>query len=332
MTQKVSIIIPVYNGANFISDAFNALSKQSYGNFEVVFVVDKKTTDNSLEVIEKEKTKLADVKVVIQEEDTKLGGARNDGLKRSDGEIIWFMDVDDIPTPDLLDYTVSVMEAFNADTVMFNSIRTNSRSVDIHEKNYIVDVLTRKEAINALLYLRLPVTAWSKIIRRKVLIDNNIEFSHGYAEDVEQVYHVVDKSDTVCFCEKPMYIYVQNEGSICNSGKQRNARGRAEIAVYGRLEEYFSEDAEVNDRFRKRSALMRIRSSVHMEKESFMEYAKSEECRAMLKKDLRGSLSPEAALFKAAPSVYYRSVDFYLRKIYYKNNTYFRKPKRTRSS
>jgi len=321
-------VIPVFNSAKHIAGVFDVLSEQTYGNFEVIFVVDRKTTDDSLKLIESEKERLPEVKAIIQEGDTKLGGARNEGLWISAGEIIWFLDVDDRPVPDLLEYTVAVMEKNDADVVMFNSIRSFSPDVAIPDADYKVDVMDKKEAMWALMDLQLPVTAWSKIILKSLLTENNIEFPHGYAEDVEHTYLTLGSAKKVCFCERPLYIYIQNEGSICNSGKHNNARGKAEIATYAKLEGFFAEDPEIIERVRVRSALMRIRSAVHMDKEAFKEYAKSEECRTLLKKNLRGSFSPEVFLFRVSPSFYYFSVSFYLKRFYYKDGRLFRKPKR----
>ena len=327
ITLKVSIIIPVFNGAEHIPNFFDALSEQTYGSCEVIFVVDKKTTDDSLKLIEAGRERFPGIKAMIQEGDTKLGGARNEGLAVSDGEIVWFLDVDDKPVPDLLEYTVSVMEKNDADIVMFNSVRSYSRDISIPNGNYEVEVMDREKAVLGLLNLRLPVTAWSKIIRKSLLTENNIEFTHGYAEDVDHTYRAVDRSRTVCFCERPLYIYVQNRSSICNSGLHNNTRGKAEIATYARLEDLFAGDAELNGQFKKRSAIIRIRSSVHMDKENFMKYAKGPECGEMLKSNLPRSVSPEVILFRVAPSLYYSFVSYYLRKIYYKDKKYFRKPK-----
>ncbi|WP_158386787.1 glycosyltransferase family 2 protein [Candidatus Methanoplasma termitum] len=327
-SEKVSVIIPVFNGAAHIRSAFDVLSKQTYDNFETIFVVDKKTSDDSLKIMEEEKGRLSDVKVIVQQGDTKLGGARNEGLQASEGEIVWFFDVDDVAVPELLSETVRIMAEKNADVVMFNFIRTRSADVKPPSGEFGIDEMSRNEAIAALLHLELPVTAWSKIIRKKLLTDNGIEFSFGYAEDVWHTYNLVNKSEKICFCEKPLYLYIQNEGSICNTDKNRNIRGKAEIDRYAKLEELFSGDEDIIGVFKKRSALIRIRSAVHMDKASFMEYARSEDCRTMLNANLHNSVSPEVVLFKVAPSLYYSFVEYYLRKIYYKDNKCFRKPKK----
>jgi hypothetical protein len=65
-----------------------------------------------------------------------------------------------------------------------------------------------------------------------------------------------------------------------------------------------------------------------MDKDNFMEYAKSKECRTMLSRNLYHSIHPEAMLFRIAPSVYYSFVSYYLRKSYYKDNKCFRRPRK----
>ena len=53
MTIKISIIIPCYNAALFISNTINAVKNQSFTNWECIIINDG-STDNSLEIIEKE--------------------------------------------------------------------------------------------------------------------------------------------------------------------------------------------------------------------------------------------------------------------------------------
>lgn len=331
MNKKVSIIVPIFNGAEHIHNIFNVLDAQSYDNFETVFVVDKKTTDNTLELIRSNKKDRTDIKLLIQTNDDMLGGARNQGLNESDGEIIWFMDADDYPIgEDMLSYTVSVMEENNADVVMFNSIRTFSTDLQLStDKKYNIKTMNRNEAVIALADLKLPVTAWSKIMRRDILVDNGVEFISGYAEDVDHTYHTLNVAKKICYCERPLYAYVQNKNSICNSGKNNNSRGLAEIRVYTSVEELFSNDEDLAPYLKKRTALMRIRSAVHMDKTRFMSYVKSDECQNMMKENL-SLLSPEVVIFRLVPSIYYWAVNFYLDHFYYSDNRLFSKPGRAK--
>jgi acetyltransferase-like isoleucine patch superfamily enzyme/glycosyltransferase involved in cell wall biosynthesis len=96
LNPLVSIIIPCYNYARFVKDAINSALNQTYKNIQVVIVNDG-STDNSKEVIEQY---LENINVVyIEQENTGLAIARNNGIKKSTGEILLCLDADDYISP-----------------------------------------------------------------------------------------------------------------------------------------------------------------------------------------------------------------------------------------
>ncbi len=91
----VSVILPNHNYGHFISEAIQSVLNQSYTNFEL-WVIDDGSTDNSREIIEKWSV-LAPEKVnSVLSEKKGLSFARNKGLSESRGEIIAFLDSDDV--------------------------------------------------------------------------------------------------------------------------------------------------------------------------------------------------------------------------------------------
>ncbi|MDT0643050.1 glycosyltransferase family 2 protein [Zunongwangia sp. F363] len=97
----VSIIIPVYNRAKFISKTLDSLIRQTYENWECV-IVDDCSTDRTLEVLEKYQQQDVRFKYFIRPKGKAKGanGCRNFGFGKSSGKyIIWF-DSDDLMTPD----------------------------------------------------------------------------------------------------------------------------------------------------------------------------------------------------------------------------------------
>ena len=321
--KKVSVIVPVYNGSRHIENSFRFLSEQRYENFEVIYVVDIETKDDTFEKIEKHIPLLKDAKVLIQEDDDMLGGARNLGIKHATGEIIWFFDVDDKPLPDLLSDLMRIMEENGADIVSCNFIRSSSLDPGtIPEREYKLRAMDRDSALRARLKEEIPVTAWSKIMTKKLIDDNDLRFIRGYAEDIEFTYHSISCADKIYYYEKPLYIYFQNPGSLCNGGMGDNARGEAEIGAYDRLEEFFKDDPNFGATFKIGSTKMRMRSAAHMEKERFKEYSKSKECRDMIKRNLSPA-SPEVLMFKIFPGLYYFAVRTFLNRIHYKDGRCF---------
>lgn len=86
----VSVIIPNYNYAKYISEAIKSVLQQTYSNLEVI-VVDDGSTDNSLEVLEQFKGKIS----VLSKTNGGVSSARNFGISVSNGDFICFLDADD---------------------------------------------------------------------------------------------------------------------------------------------------------------------------------------------------------------------------------------------
>ncbi len=103
----VSVVIPCYNQAHFLSEAIESVLSQSYPRFEIV-VVDDGSTDNTSEVASSyppEKVRL------VRQENRGLSAARNAGLAESKGEYVVFLDADDRLLPDALEVGVRELEA-----------------------------------------------------------------------------------------------------------------------------------------------------------------------------------------------------------------------------
>lgn len=98
---KVSIILPIYNVAPFLDDAFLSLINQTLRDIEIIAINDG-STDNSQDYIDKYAKSDARIRPICQENQG-LSGARNTGLKYCQGEFVYFMDSDDIIELDALE-------------------------------------------------------------------------------------------------------------------------------------------------------------------------------------------------------------------------------------
>ena len=90
--KKVSIIVPVYNCEKYIKECINSVINQTYKNLEII-IVDDKSTDNSLSIINSFNDKR--IKVISLKENSGVSIARNKGVEVSTGELICFLDSDD---------------------------------------------------------------------------------------------------------------------------------------------------------------------------------------------------------------------------------------------
>ena len=96
---KVSIIVPVYNVAPYITRCLNSIYNQSYPNIEVI-IIDDCGTDNSMTIINSYLTseQHAITKVIHHHQNQGISSARNTGINNANGEYLYFIDSDDYLT------------------------------------------------------------------------------------------------------------------------------------------------------------------------------------------------------------------------------------------
>src|SRR5918995_457239 len=104
----VTVVIPCYNQAHFLSEAIESVLSQSYPNFEVV-VVDDGSTDDTSEVAGRY-LHVSRVHLISQKNQG-LSGARNTGIGHARGEYLVFLDADDRLLPEALEAGVRELEA-----------------------------------------------------------------------------------------------------------------------------------------------------------------------------------------------------------------------------
>ena len=102
---KVSIIIPVYNGAAFIEEAIQSALDQTFSDFDLI-VIDDGSTDETPRAV----TQFGKRVRYFRQTNQGRSRARNKGLELADGEYVAFLDADDRWKPDRLERGVSVLE------------------------------------------------------------------------------------------------------------------------------------------------------------------------------------------------------------------------------
>lgn len=107
---SVSIILPTYNRARFLPDAFDSIAKQSFSDWELI-VVDDGSTDDTEAVTREWTTRLGPRVRYIKQENRGAYGARNTGLDHVTGRYVAFFDSDDLWLPHHLAKSVAALDA-----------------------------------------------------------------------------------------------------------------------------------------------------------------------------------------------------------------------------
>ncbi len=110
MDGLVSIVMPSYNTAQYISDSIKSIQAQTYSNWELI-IVDDCSTDNSLEIIRG----FNDPRILLLQNEKNSGAAisRNIALREAKGKWIAFLDSDDTWVPEKLEKQIRFMESNN---------------------------------------------------------------------------------------------------------------------------------------------------------------------------------------------------------------------------
>ncbi len=130
----VSVIIPAYMAAAYISDTLDSVLAQSFTNYEILLVNDGSPDTEELESVLKP---YRDRIVYIKQENRGQAGARNTGLEHTRGEFVCFLDNDDQWEPDFLSFHTAVMKAdadlavHYCDAIIFgDTLRSGHKSME----------------------------------------------------------------------------------------------------------------------------------------------------------------------------------------------------------
>lgn len=212
MTPELSVIIPVYNGANYICQAIDSVLNQIGVTTEII-VVNDGSTDDLMD-------KLAAYESYISLYSIKhsgLSAARNYGLEKVTCEYVMFLDSDDF----LLDQTICKecldrMKAENLELELFSFQYYNTKTgkyIDAQSYSKDLEVITdSSRLIHGMISTgNFPASACFKMMRYDTLQSNNLFFKGGtVAQDVEWFIRLIIAIDRFSLINKPAYIYRKN--------------------------------------------------------------------------------------------------------------------------
>ena len=187
---KISIIVPVYNVEKYLRQCMDSLVNQTLEDIEIICINDE-TPDNSLEILNEYAQIDSRVKVISQK-NTGLSGARNTGNKYVTGEYLMYIDSDDWLDLETCETAYNEAVKENADAVLWAYVREYADGKKpkylFNEDRIVFDKTAVKEKLHrrflGLLGEELSnpeqadslVTAWGKLIRSSIILDNNLEF------------------------------------------------------------------------------------------------------------------------------------------------------------
>lgn len=215
----ISVVVPVYNTRQYLSDCIESILSQTYSNFELL-LIDDGSTDDSYELCCSFAEKDSRIRV-FQQENEGATGARRRGIENAKGEFICFVDSDDTITVDAFAILLDKM--------------TDGIDVVISDSCF-EQIITSVDFLNRLLVCELPVSLWGKLYRKKLFehsdvmnMGNEIYMGEDYLTNMQLSFYV---NRAYCLPEH-IYQYRDTPFSISHTRK-----------YYLEYEEIFREQVE----------------------------------------------------------------------------------------
>ena len=225
----VSIIVPVYKvPEQYLRNCIESTMEQSLKQIEIL-LVDDGSPDQCGKICDDYAQKDARIRV-LHKKNGGLSSARNYGCKAACGEWVMFVDGDDWIEPNMCQAMYEAGEDKKVQLVMCGIMKDYGKSATEY-KFYLEDgkVYRGQECKwlqqQLLVYNGNIAVAYSKLIRRKLLMDNQIfhdEILKQGAEGLEFNLRLFEKLESATFVNKPFYHYIYNENSISASHNEAN--------------------------------------------------------------------------------------------------------------
>lgn len=213
----LSIIIPHFNEPNLLSKLLDTIP--NCPQIEVI-VIDDHSTEKIEELSQcKQKYINRNIHFYSNEDGRKgSGAARNIGIKYAIGEYFLFADADDYFLPDFWDY-VSMCMSDRKDIIYFMPISKKSNGDNSNRSLYYAELVSKylKNPIyqNELRLRYLYVPPWSKLIRRSMVVDNDIRFDETpVSNDVMFSAQIGNLARTIKASDKAIYCILEHAGSL----------------------------------------------------------------------------------------------------------------------
>lgn len=209
---KISIILPIYNVAPYLDEAFQSLLSQTLPDIEIIAVNDG-STDNCQEIINRYAAQDNRI-IAIQQENQGLSMARNVALPYVKGKYIYMMDSDDVLScPEALQICYEYAERNQSDFIFFDGERFIDNVSHCHSsitRTYLVDENKKYEGaflLNLMLDTRKHNSVvWLLLINHNYLNRLKLKFYPGIIHEDELFTTILTLSSNNIYCLKRSFI------------------------------------------------------------------------------------------------------------------------------
>lgn len=213
--MKISVIVPVFNGQDYLERCLDSILNQSFKNIELI-VVNDGSIDGTKSIIDKYSNAYPNV-IGIHKKNEGSSQARKAGVEASSGEYIGFVDADDYLESDMYEKLYQASRKYKADVVCADvyiddngkkKIRGSGKEKVYSGKGALIEVNKKRNIYGSM---------WDKLYRTKCFQDIVWPVGNFVGEDYYIVTKILENAERVVQLGIPLYHYVQTQGSVCHS-------------------------------------------------------------------------------------------------------------------
>ena len=240
---KLSIIVPVYNVAEYLERCLNSLINQTLNEIEIICVNDG-STDNSLCILEKFAELDKRIKIINQK-NKGLSGARNTGIKLVQGEYFGFLDSDDWVDLDYFEKLYKRAKNCDADISLGDFIRKGKFKHKIRLKlNKEEEFVGDNEKFYGSQFYHFPCV-WNKIYKTSKF--NDLRFIEGiYFEDGPYTIQALNRANKVVTCCNTYLYYFVNPNSIVKTLNKKKEQDMYNSSKF--ILNYIKDNMQIQDK------------------------------------------------------------------------------------
>lgn len=223
---KVSIIVPVYNGSEYLEECLRSILCQDYSNLEII-VVDDGSTDDSASIA-KNIASCDQRIIVLTQVNAGPGAARNLGLGHASGEYILFVDADDLLKHNTVSNSVQLAETINADVVCFDfesfdDSHVIGRTLSKAFPNYLTS--TSRECLMEMYTDHLGYFSWSFLYKATIFTEGGMRFPEHISmlEDMLMLNALFRLQLKVAYIPRALYLYRITSRSLSHTKSLKKA-------------------------------------------------------------------------------------------------------------
>ena len=219
--KRISVIVPVYNAAGYLSDCLLSITGQTYRNLEIL-LIDDGSTDGSSGLCDEWSRKDNRIRV-FHKENGGVSSARNMGLDKSRGNYIGFVDADDRIDRTMYEKLIGSITGSDMACCGYYNYPMDTLEVRIANGTRKAEPCCPEEAV-FYLYERNGYfnSVWNKLICREAVFRNQqpVYFNTNYyvGEDEVWLAEVIMRCKTISFVPEPLYYWLPQKGSATRTG------------------------------------------------------------------------------------------------------------------